>query len=68
MRLTELQGSKREVPEPESAKWVIENKREGFPIHESESEVEPSSGNAKTERRGKGIWYPEELDRNCWSG
>jgi hypothetical protein len=33
-----------------------------------ESEVEPSSGNAKAERRGKGIWYSEELDRDIWGG
>jgi hypothetical protein len=25
-------------------------------------------GNAETEKRGKGVWYPEELDRDSWSG
>jgi len=34
----------------------------------TEAEVGPSSGNVETERRGKGIWYPEELDRDIWSG
>jgi hypothetical protein len=29
-----------------------------------ESEVEPSSGNVKTEGSSKGFWYPEELDRD----
>ena len=34
----------------------------------TEAEVEPCSGNAKTERCGKGVWYPEELDRDLWGG
>jgi len=41
---------------------VKENEHEGFLVHESE--VEPSSGDAETESNGKGVWYPEEPDRD----
>jgi hypothetical protein len=29
---------------------------------------EPSSGDVETESSGKGIWYPEEHDRDIWGG
>lgn len=41
-------------------------KYKDFPIHESE--VELPSGNAKAEGGSKGIWYPEELDRDLRGG
>jgi hypothetical protein len=47
-------------------KRVRENEHEGLSVHESGGE--PCSGDAKTERCGKGIWYPEEPDRDLWSG
>ena len=28
----------------------------------------PSSGDVETESSGKGVWYPEERDRDIWSG
>ncbi len=42
------------------------NEHEDLLVHKSE--VEASSGDAKTERGSKGIWYPEELDRDLWRG
>jgi hypothetical protein len=39
---------------------------EGLLLHESQTK--PCSGDAKTERRGKGIWYSEEPDGDFWSG
>lgn len=33
-----------------------------------ESKIELHSGDAEAESRGKGVWYPEELDRDLWSG
>ena len=42
-----------------------EKKRERtFPV--SSSEVEPTAGNLEAERSGKGVWYPEEHDRDIW--
>jgi len=64
-RHTDLQGSRRGIPELKSEKRVREHEHEGSLVHESE--VEPSSGNAKTESSGKGIWYPEEFERDLWS-
>jgi hypothetical protein len=61
-RITELQGNKKGIPE--RAKWVRANEHESLLVHESE--VEPSSGDAKTEGSSKGFWYPEELDRDSW--
>lgn len=34
----------------------------------NEAEVELFSGSAETEYRGKGVWYPEEPDRDIWGG
>lgn len=65
MRITELQGSERAIRESAKQVGAHENEHEGLLVHESE--VEPSSGDAKTEGGSKGIWYPEERDRDFWS-
>ena len=59
-RITDLQEDKRGILILESAKWVRANEHESLLVHESE--VKPSSGDAKTEGSSKGFRYPEELD------
>ena len=39
-----------------------ENERLLFPLTDK-----PNSGEVEAERSGKGVWYPEEHDRNIWS-
>jgi hypothetical protein len=43
----------------------VKNDHKGLQVHESG--IEPCSGDTKTERGGKGIGYPKELDRDLWS-
>jgi hypothetical protein len=56
--ITELQGSKRSLPE--RAKRVRANEHESLLVHESE--VDLFSGDAETESSGKSAWYSEEPD------
>jgi hypothetical protein len=54
------------MPEPESEKRLREMRTRASRF--TKAEIEPYSGDVKTERSGKGIRYPEKHDRDSRRG